>query len=67
MEIAETRTEFTGETAWAVIGAFCCLPYGVYYYFNNKETVWVCPSCGGSVQVGASTCKHCGEDLSDYE
>ncbi len=63
----ETTSTFTGETAAAVLAALCCLPLGAYYYFANKEQMWVCPNCRETVEVGASTCHHCDEDLSQYK
>ena len=66
MSTIETKKEFTGETVWLVIGVLFCIPFGIYYYFSNKEQVWVCPECRESVAVGAGTCKHCGTDLSSY-
>ncbi|WP_049924474.1 hypothetical protein [Halopiger djelfimassiliensis] len=67
MSELETTSEFTGDAIWILIGVLCCLPYGVYYYFSNKETVWICPDCQETVKVGASTCKHCNEDLNQYQ
>jgi len=62
----ESKTEFTGETIWLVVGVLFCFPFAIYYYFANKETVWVCPECRESISVGAGTCKHCSSDLSAY-
>jgi len=60
----QTTEEFNGSLAGLILGLLICLPVGIYYYFANKEEMWVCPSCQEAVNVGASTCPHCGEDLS---
>lgn len=59
----ETTEEFNGSMAGLVLGLFICLPAGIYYYFANKEEMWVCPECREAVEVGASTCPNCNEDL----
>jgi predicted amidophosphoribosyltransferase len=48
------------------LGILFCFPYAIYYYFDNKEQVWVCPECKENVSPGAGTCKHCSEDLSQH-
>jgi hypothetical protein len=62
----QTKKEFTGDMGKLIIGGFCCLPYGVYYYFDARETLEQCPECMETVSQGASTCGHCGEDLNQY-
>lgn len=59
----QTTEEFNGSLAGLIAGLLICLPVGVYYYFAEKEEMWVCPSCQESAQIGADKCPHCGEDL----
>ena len=61
----ETTSEFDGSMAALVLLVLICFPAGIYYYFTNKDEMWVCPECRGSVRVGANKCPHCGEDLTD--
>lgn len=49
-----------------IVGILFCFPYAIYYYFDNKEELWVCPSCRESIKKGASKCKHCDEDLDQH-
>lgn len=66
MSSIETTTEFTGSTGMLIVGILFCFPYAIYYYFDNKEELWVCPSCRESIKKGASKCKHCDEDLDQH-
>lgn len=67
MNQLETKKELQGETtAVTLVTLFCCWPYGVYWYFNNREEVVVCPECRETADTRASTCPHCGEDLDQY-
>ncbi|WP_435344284.1 heavy metal-binding domain-containing protein [Haloarchaeobius sp. HRN-SO-5] len=62
----ETTSEFDGSMAALILAVLICFPAGIYYYFTNKEEMWVCPECRGSVRIGAGTCPHCGEDLRSH-
>lgn len=66
MSSMETTEEFTGSTGILIVGILFCIPYAIYYYFDNKEEMWVCPSCRESIKTGASKCKHCGEDIEQH-
>jgi hypothetical protein len=66
MATIEENKEFTGDSTNLVLGILFCFPYAIYYYFDNKEQVWVCPECKENVSPGAGTCKHCSEDLSQH-
>jgi predicted amidophosphoribosyltransferase len=67
MSQLETTTELQGDTTAAMLIALCvCWPYGVFWYFDNKEEVVVCPDCKETADLAASTCPHCSEDLDQY-
>lgn len=66
MSELERAYEFTGDTGWIIVGVLCCLPFGVYYYLDNREEVVVCPECQETVSAGASKCSYCTEDLDQY-
>lgn len=59
----ETTSEFDGSMAALILAVLVCFPVGIYYYFANKEEMWICPECRESVRKGASTCPTCGEKL----
>jgi hypothetical protein len=62
-EMVETTKEFTGEVIWLIIGILFCLPVGLYYFIANREEMQVCPECGGTAVMDASSCPSCGESL----
>lgn len=66
MSELETKAQFTGDTGWIIVGILCCIPFGIYYYFDNKEEMWVCPSCQETIKKGASTCRYCDENMDEY-
>ncbi len=67
MSELETTKEFTGEMGFTFfVAAFCCLPYGIYSYYSNKEQRVICPECKETADMQASTCPSCQEDLDQY-
>ena len=62
----QTTKEFGGDLAALILAALCCLPFGVFYYFAEREEMWICPSCRETVQRDASRCRYCDEDLTQY-
>lgn len=59
----ETTKEFTGDTLPLVLGILFCLPFGLYYFFANREERVICPECRESADPDANTCPHCGESF----
>jgi len=62
----QTEQEFTGDTGLLIVGVLFCLPYAIYYYISNKETLVICPQCQESVAKQASVCRFCDEDLDQH-
>lgn len=67
MQTLQTRKEYDGDIAVLILAAVCCLPLGIFLYFTEREDKWICPSCRETVHMGASRCRYCDEDLTQYK